>query len=53
VFKWILLLGGYLGLLVGFRQMGGFRAAGDTITAWGRGSAEQKRRKIQRKLGIG
>jgi hypothetical protein len=50
--KWILLLGGYLGLLVGFRRMGGFHAAGDAITAWGRGSAAERRRKIERRLGI-
>ena len=51
MFKWILLLGGYLGLLVGFRRMGGFRAAGDAIAAWGRASAEAQRRKLERTLG--
>jgi hypothetical protein len=52
MFKWILLLGGYLGMLVGFRRMGGFRAGSDAITAWGHGSAAERRRKLERRLGI-
>lgn len=47
MFKWILLIVGYAGVLVAFRKLGGFRAAGDAITAWGRGSAAEQRKKIE------
>jgi len=45
--KWLFLVVGYLGLLVGFRRLGGFRAAGDAITAWGRVSAAERRKRIE------
>lgn len=45
--KWLILIAGYVGLLVGFRKLGGFRAAGDAIAAWGRSSAAEQRKKIE------
>jgi len=45
--KWLFLIVGYVGLLVGFRRLGGFRAAGDAIAAWGRGSAAERRKRIE------
>ena len=45
--RWVVLIAGYVGLLVGFRKLGGFRAAGDAITAWGRVTAAERRKKIE------
>jgi hypothetical protein len=45
--KWLVLIAGYVGLLIGFRKLGGFRAAGDAITAWGRVTAAERRKKIE------
>lgn len=45
--KWLFLIVGYVGVLVGFRKLGGFRAAGDAIAAWGRASAAERRQRIE------
>jgi hypothetical protein len=45
--KWLFLIALYVGVLVGFRKLGGFRAAGDAITAWGRGTASERKKQIE------
>lgn len=34
--KLLLIVGAYFGILIGFRRMGGFAAAGQAITDWAR-----------------
>ena len=45
--KLILLAAVYLGALVAFRKLGGFRSAADAITSWGRSTAAERREKIE------
>jgi hypothetical protein len=42
VWNWVVIIGGYLFAALVLRLLGGFNAAGDAISRWGRHSSEKR-----------
>jgi len=52
VWTWIFIVVGYVAMLFVFHLMGGFWAAGNAISDWGRRSSAKRRAAVERRIGL-